>query len=474
MENKDKSKKAKNSSFQYILIDKYDRKFTINPEELNLVSIVKDCFKSINYNYENTAGKSEEDLNIDDAVYVFNALHEDNEDLKNSIISLFNQNPDYIMSLLNPDDYKCIKLVTRETTNIFYLPFFEKAENSKKKRDNRGSLVVPIIYSSDLRDCNFDAYSFTSKDIHVQSFIEPGFFSLMWKIFSPEEFEKDASSDKSMIPLVKEQYPLIKKCFLRRLDFIEAAEKAKGKDINVQIIRDFYESTKNKHINQYISRENATPFDIMSCTSRVNKGVIETRDLFKYYVPDGDFFYRMIIVLLAFYKKVFLINNKQVSLYEALKDPVMYERYLMYSEDEIAKILEDERLKEEEKRFSAEMKEIYEDVKDDLIQAKLEEDEKKKEEALGFGQTERELQDEINEFNANNTAKRPSYIPAPDEYDELPFERPEFEVKSDTTPEDYYSYEDYMYNKEIRNAIDPSKDDETDFSDYHERKDGNR
>ena len=124
MENKDKSKKEKNSSFQYILIDKYDRKFTINPEELDLVGIVKDCFKSINYNYENTAGKSEEDFNIDDAVYVFNALHEDNKDLKNSIISLFNQNPDYIMSLLNPDDYKYIKLVTRETTNIFYLPFF--------------------------------------------------------------------------------------------------------------------------------------------------------------------------------------------------------------------------------------------------------------------------------------------------------------------------------------------------------------
>ena len=438
------------NNYRYILTDKNGRDFEINPEELDLVKEIKKYFELIGFNYKKNRVDSNIDLTLDDAVHVFNSLQDGNEELKNAIIEIYNR---YYIPL-NPDNFKSVKLITRKTTNIFGLPIYKKVGN-----ENKGSLIVPIIYSEDIAEIDSENYYIAAEEISVPNLIEPNILMFTFKIKTPDEIKNNSNIEKSMIPFYVEEYALIKKYCLSILKNIEIAEKQKGNV--VQIIQDYYEATKNKHIDKYLSIYTASVYDIMNWTTRISKGNIENRKLFEYYVPTGHLFYRMIMDLLVFYKKVYLMNDQKVSIFDALKDPKMYERYLMYSEEEFIRITNEERLNKE-------MEEIYEDVKDDLEKIKKEEKMEK-----DVAQTERDFQDEINEYNENETVQRPSYVPY-DEFEGLPFEKPSCEIEEDYTPEHYYSYEDVMYNKEIRDAIYPDKDSETIYSDLDERKEGNR
>lgn len=409
------------NNYRYILVDGKGSEFEIKPEDL---LFQKELHSDI-YAFD-------ENLTLDANVHLFNAHFNSNKELLENLIHLYNENH----LPLNPDDYMCVKLISKEMVNSYGLPIYYSGSE-----ENKGNLLVPIIYKSDLDQADFVSNSSSNENAFYDSdLIEPDALTFFEKIPAPEYLNNNI--------FYNNEYNYLLNCFKKKFNTIYAAERNQGREVRLQDINGKFIPYNGADISNIL-------FNTVSVEpqSAIKKGKVE-QAVFSKYFPRGSFFYRLMLDVMIMSKRVYLVNNGKCTFDQVFSSPRITERNFIYSKDEIKKLnQQDEMYKDQERVLS----DVFDDVYNATINTKTDEE---------------NLQDFINRVNANFDGVRPSYIPKETEEDMLPFRYKE--VEEDKTPEDYYSIEDYYFNNEIRKAIELGDDDSSSYSDFDERHDRNR
>lgn len=406
------------NNYRYILVDKNGAELEIIPSELNADSEINpDCPRFSKH------------LTMDENVHFFNALFDTNRELMENLIYLYNENH---MSL-KPDDYVCVKLISKELTNSYGLPIYRSC-----REENKGNLLMPIIYKSDLDIVDHRAKAKKNENCFYE-----------FDLHSPHPYtffnRIPSTAFISSHEFYKGEFDYLLACFKKKLRSIYAIEQKKNRKVIVQEV-------DRENIQYQVSNIllNTTAVKINENTGEKE----EEHDIFSKYVLPGDFFYRLMLDIMIVSKRVFLVNNGKCSFNELLPSQLMTERYFTYSKEELKKLnIKDQLYKEEQEILTN----VFEDVKASMINNKSDEE---------------NLRDFINRINSNFDGTRPSYVPKETEEDLLPFRYEE--VEEDKTPEEYYTLDDYYYNDEIRSVIDQSENDEHVYSDLDERHDRSR
>ena len=413
------------NNYRYILVDTKGAGFEIRPKELN-------AGQDMNINYP----RFDDNLTLDANVHMFNALFNSNRELLENLIYLYNKNENNIP--LNPDDYVCVKLISKEIVNSYSLPIYHHGTE-----ENKGNLLMPIIYKSDLDHVDHQSKTaYNDNKFYDFDLVHPDALTFYERIPSPSFLNKSS--------FYSDVYSYLLKCFKKMYNVIFAAENKYGRKVRLQDID-----------GKFISLDDADIFNILYNTVSIENNGINRKinqGVFSKYFPQGHFFYRLVLDIMIMSKRVYLVNDGKCSFKQIFMPSTITERYFIYSKEEL--IDEAEKLRKKYKLIEDEqeiMADVFDDVKESTINKKSEEE---------------NMQDFINKINSHFDGVRPNYIPRETEEDLLPFKYRE--VEEDRTPEDYYSVEDYYYNHEIRDAIDLKDNDGLIYSDLDERHDRSR
>ena len=408
-------------SYQYVLIDKKGIPFPIKPSEL-----LKQ--KGMDPNYPTF----DEHLSMDENVHMFNAMFDSNKELMDNLIALWNLDH----TAINPNDYECVKLITKEMTNSYGLPMYHPC-----KEENKGNLLVPIIYKSDLSIAEHRSKTNDNEnDYYYFDLLRPDEYTFYSRIPT-----KLFSSNNTFY---SGECKYLHECFVKKYKAIFAIEKSYGK---TAIIRDFS--------GRRISYDDADILEIIFNTCSEKNSQIE-ECIFPKYVQRGDFFYRLMLDIMIMSKRAYIVNDGKCNFGDIFVSPKITERYFIYSKDEIKKLMNQDKMNEEQLKTLT-------DVSMDIVESNKH-----------IKSEEENLQDFINRINADIEGIRPTYKrrKTDEEIEEelLPFEFKKLDEKTPNdyyAPEEYYTREDYYRNEEIRNAINLASNDESSYTDYDERTD---
>ncbi len=406
-------------NYQYILVDRRGSEFKIKPSDLKKQ-------KGMDPNYPTF----DEDLNMDENVHMFNAMFDSNKELMENLIGLWNLDH----TPINPDDYECVKLISKEMTNSYDLPVYYQSNDK-----NKGNLLMPIIYKSDLSAIdNGSRPKNNDNEFYHTDLLSPNIYTFYERI--PTEL---FSSNNIFY---NSEYRYLLNCFIKKYKGIFAAEKRYGNTVMIQ-----------DSLKRVIRLERADILQIIFNTVSVksnDRGTVEKTEqsVFSRYVQSGDFFYRLMLDIMIMSKRANLVNDGKCGFDDIYVSPRITERYFVYSKDEIKRLMNQDKLYEEQLK-------TLEDVTMDLVNSPT------------LNKTDdEETQDFINKINAQIDSVRPSYVKRKNEENLLPFKL----YDDEDTEEDYYILDDYYHNEEIREAIDLAQNDTSTYSDYDERHDRTR
>ncbi len=123
------------SKYTYLLYDKNKNPLPIKPKEAQILELIQPMFSQI-------------DIDINDAIHIFNNMFSSNRELLDGIIERYNNNPSNVVKL-NKDDFCYVKLISKKFENIYGLPKVEDYTSNENYED-RENFLVPIVYKDDL------------------------------------------------------------------------------------------------------------------------------------------------------------------------------------------------------------------------------------------------------------------------------------------------------------------------------------
>jgi len=146
------------SKYTYLLYDKNKNPLPVKPKEIQIFEFIKPMYP-------------EADIDINDAIHLFNNMFSSNRELLDAIITRYNNNQSNVVKL-NRDDFCYVKLVSKKFENIYGLPKIEDY-SSKENYEDRENFLVPIIYKDDLvKEDKKVGISFIRPD-EIYAFINP-------------------------------------------------------------------------------------------------------------------------------------------------------------------------------------------------------------------------------------------------------------------------------------------------------------
>ena len=340
--------------YTYLIYDDNKNPISIEPVDFNIMGYIKKACEAGKLPIKYT------EIDINDAVHLFNALFYTNRELMDEIIKEYNKLHPFVP--LDKEHMHYVKLVTKKYENIYGLPRTEDYDSQETNNSQivKENIQVPIIYADDLKnsDERTTSQNKANHDMTLVHLLQP----------SPITFLSIIDGSESEIDFKYRRDPELKEFYLNLYKIFNDILQKRFQDV---------------------TKHDAFPGETMPKQSTND---IIFSEVFNKRCENGSIFRRMVLDEYLLYEKIHDIYKSFEREYIPGKTelhPLVFERLLTFSKSDLRNF------KKISEKFPTERKEDASLTKEERVAI-----EKEKENEEEIIKAEREEQDFINRINS--------------------------------------------------------------------------